>query len=147
MNRLLLTISFGILTIQISAQNISTRPDLAFQPGSVSSVQPTNAVVLKGIVRTSDGKPAAFVNVQLKDTKNGTMTNEFGEYFFYNIAEGKYMIVVSYVGLKTIQSEIEVKKGEISVYDFVLSENKNELEEIIVRTSYTINEKTLPLEK
>ena len=147
MNRLLLTISVGILTIQISAQNISTRPDLAFQPGSVSSVQPTNAVVLKGIVRTGDGKPAAFVNVQLKDTKNGTMTNEFGEYFFYNIAEGKYMIVVSYVGLKTIQSEIEVKKGEISVYDFVLSENKNELEEIIVRTSYTINEKTASIGK
>src|SRR4030095_1791164 len=124
MNRLLLIFCFGILTLQISAQNISTKPDLAFQPGTVSYTRSTSAVVLKGIVRTSDGKPAAFVNVQLKETKNGTMTNEFGEYFFYNLAEGKYTIVVSYVGLKTIQSEIEIKKGEILVYDCVLAENQ-----------------------
>jgi iron complex outermembrane receptor protein len=137
MIRLLFIICFGIITQQIFAQNISEKPALT----------PSIALVLKGIVRTSDGKPAAFVNVQLKESKNGTMTNEFGEYFFYNISEGKYTIVVSYVGLKTIQLEIEIRKGETSVYDFVLLENKNELEEIIVKASYTINEKTSSIGK
>jgi len=141
MVRLLFIFCLGNFGLQISAQNISAKTDLAFQPVNVTTKQPASAVVLRGVVRTSDGKPAAFVNVQLKETKNGTMTNEFGEYFFYNIPEGRYNIIISYVGLKTMQAEIEIKKGETTVYDFVLVENKTELEEIIVRASYTINEK------
>ena len=121
---------------------------VTFQPDHCNNyISSASAVALKGVVRTSDGKPAAFVNVQLKETKQGTMTNDFGEYFFYNIPEGRYNVIVSYVGLKTIQSEIEIKKGEIAVYDFVLIENKNELEEIIVKASYTINEKTSSIGK
>ena len=42
------------------------------------------------------------------------MTNDFGEYYFYNIPEGRYNVIVSFVGLKTIQSEIEIKKGEVA---------------------------------
>ena len=141
MIRLLIVLCFGILTIQISAQNISTSPSLITQTNAATYTAPTSALVLKGVVRTSDNKPAAFVNVQLRETKLGTMTNELGEYYFYNIAEGKYNVVVSFVGLKTIQSEIEIKKGEVVAYDFVLVENKNELEEIIVRASYTMNER------
>ena len=147
MTRLLLIPCLGILSVQISAQNSSPNPVITFQPVTYANTSPISAVALKGVVRTSDGKPAAFVNVQLKETKQGTMTNDFGEYFFYNIPEGKYTIVVSYVGLKTIQSEIEIKKAETSVYDFVLVENKNELEEIIIRASHTINEKTSSIGK
>jgi iron complex outermembrane receptor protein len=147
MTRLLFIFCFGIFALQISAQNISEKTIVTFQTGTLRPTAPSIALVLKGVVRTSDGKPAAFVNVQLKENKNGAITNEFGEYFFYNIPEGKYTIVVSYVGLKTIQSEIEIKKSETSVYDFVLLENKNELEEIIVRASYTINEKTSSIGK
>jgi iron complex outermembrane receptor protein len=87
------------------------------------------------------------VNIQLKETKQGTMTNEFGEYYFYNVPEGRYNLVVSFVGLKTIQSEIEIKKGEIASYDFVLIENKNELEEIIVKATFTINERSSSIGK
>ena len=141
MIRLLFIVSLGLLMIQTSAQNIETKPDITSQSKTALYQLPENALVLKGTVRTSDGKAAAFVNVQLKETKQGSMTNEFGEYFFYNIPEGKYNIIISFSGLKTVQSEIEIKKGETSVYDFVLTENKNELEEIIVKASYTINER------
>jgi len=141
MTRLLLILSFGILTTQIFAQNTSTGSSLTIQDDAPTYKPTASAVALKGVVRTSDGKPAAFVNVQLKETKQGTMTNEVGEYFFYNIPEGRYNVVVSYVGLKTIQAEIEIKKGEVATYDFVLIENKNELEEIIIKASYTINER------
>jgi iron complex outermembrane receptor protein len=141
MTRLLLILCLGILSVQISAQNSSANSTITFQPGTLANTSYVSAVALKGVVRTSDGKPAAFVNVQLKETKQGTMTSDFGEYYFYNVPEGRYNLIVSFVGLKTIQSEIEIKKAETSVYDFVLVENKNELEEIIVRASHTINEK------
>ena len=141
MTRLFLILCLGILSVQISAQNSSTNSTITFQPGTLVNTSSISAIALKGVVRTSDGKPAAFVNVQLKETKQGTMTNDFGEYYFYNIPEGRYNVIVSFVGLKTIQSEIEIKKGEVATYDFVLIENKNELEEIIVKATYTINER------
>ena len=75
------------------------------------------------------------------------MTNDFGEYYFYNVPEGRYNLIVSFVGLKTIQSEIEIKKGEVATYDFVLIENKNELEEIIVKATHTINERSSSIGK
>ncbi len=147
MNRLLLILCLGTFSVPISAQNSSINSAITFQPGIPANTPSGNAVALKGVVRTSDGKPAAFVNVQLKETKQGTMTNDFGEYYFYNVSEGKYTIVVSFVGLKTIQSEIEIKKGEVATYDFVLIENKNELEEIIVKASHTINERSSSIGK
>ena len=142
MTRLLLILCLGILSVHISAQNNPTNSSITFQPGAPGNRSSTSAVALKGVIRTSDGKPAAFVNVQLKETKQGTMTNDFGEYYFYNIPEGRYNIIISFVGLKTIQAEIEIKKGEVATYDFVLIENKNELEEIIIKATYTINERS-----
>ena len=147
MIRLLLISCFGILTIQTSSQDISSKTITPLQSNIPAHKPAENALVLKGIVRTSDNKPASFVNVQLKETKQGTMTNELGEYFFYNVPEGRYTIIVSFVGVKTIESEIEIKKGETAVYDFVLVENKNELEEIIVKASYTINERSSSIGK
>ena len=147
MNPLLLILCLGILSLKISAQNSSTNSAITFQPGNLGNTSSISAIALKGVVRTSDGKPAAFVNVQLKETKQGTMTNEFGEYYFYNVPEGRYNLIVSFVGLKTIQSEIEIKKGEVATYDFVLIENKNELEEIIVKATYTINERASSIGK
>jgi len=141
--KLLLTCALGILTTTIFAQNISTATT-TLQYNEPASI---GVPVIKGIIKTSDGKPASSVNVQVKETKQGTMTNELGEYFFYNLPEGKYNIIVSFVGLKTIQSEIEVKKGEISVYDFVLTENKNQLEEVIVRANYSVNDRSSSIGK
>ncbi|MBI1780193.1 MAG: carboxypeptidase-like regulatory domain-containing protein [Sphingobacteriales bacterium] len=112
MNKLLLTICFGIIAQQLTAQNPSTKIN-APQPGLAEKAQPGASVSIKGIVRTSDGKPAALVNVVLKETNNATITNELGEYFFYGLNEGKHTVIVSFVGLKTVQSEITVKKVKL----------------------------------
>ena len=148
MKRILFFVFYIVyLLVQTSAQSNDLKAVTNSGENANISTATANAVALKGVIRTSDGKPAGFVNVQIKETKQGTMTNESGEYFFYNIAEGKYNIIVSFVGLKTVQSEIEIKKGQTAVYDFVLVENRNELEEIIVRASYTINERSLSIGK
>ena len=82
---------------------------------------------LKGVVRTSDGKPAAQVNVQLKEIKKGTVSAEDGSYTLSNIPEGKYTLIVSFVGLQTVQKPVAVTNNETNNLDFTLAENENQL--------------------
>lgn len=101
------------------------------------------AAELRGTVKTSDGKPAAMVSVVLKELKKGFVTDERGGYYFKGISAGRYTLVVSYVGLETVESQIEVQQKGVSIADFTLQESRNELEEIVIAAGYTANERTL----
>ena len=57
--------------------------------------------IIRGHVQTSDGKPAAFVSVGLKNTSKGTMTNEDGNFRLTGVKPGTYTLRVSHVGLPT----------------------------------------------
>lgn len=98
---------------------------------------------LRGTVKTSDGKPASLVSVILKELKRGVITNENGAYSFRGIQEGRYTLSVSFVGLETVESQVVISRLHTQVYDFTLRENRNELEEIVISTGYTANEKTI----
>lgn len=102
-----------------------------------------NTGELRGNVKTSDGKPAAMVSVILKELKKGVITDEKGGYLFKGIREGRYTVIVSYVGLETLESQVEFKGRDTRLLDFVLMENRNELEEIIITAGYTSNEKRM----
>jgi iron complex outermembrane recepter protein len=138
MNRIILTLCLGIISLQVTAQHNLNSGN---QPQSPATANSLPAPALKGVVRTSDGKPAASVNVILKETHNGTTTSEAGEYFFYGVAEGKYTLLVSFAGLQTVETTVEVKKGETRAQDFVLVENKTQLEEIVINAAINNNEK------
>ena len=138
MNRIILTLCLGIISLQSTAQqNLHS----GNQSHTSAISNPLPAPALKGVVRTSDGKPAGTVNVILKETNTGTITNDAGEYFFYGVTEGKYTLLVSFAGLQTVETVVEVKKGETRAQDFVLVENKTQLEEIVINASLNNNEK------
>jgi iron complex outermembrane receptor protein len=86
------------------------------------------------------------VNVILKDTRFASVTNELGEYYFYNVPEGGYTVVVSFTGLKTVQKEFDLKKGDVKVFDFTLYENQYQLAEIIIK-AYNNNTKAAAIGK
>ena len=102
---------------------------------------------LRGKLQTSDGKPAEGVNVQLKEIKKGAITNADGSYTIYKIPAGKYTLVISYVGLQTIQRVVEVGNGQTVESDFVLQENEGELSEIVITSSRSLNEKPVSVGK
>ncbi len=102
---------------------------------------------LKGVVRTSDGKPAAHVYVQLKEIKRGTISDDNGSYTLSNIPSGQYTIIVSFVGLQTINKPVVVTNGETNNLDFSLVENETQLEEIIVTANRSINERVATIGK
>ncbi|MGC4021116.1 MAG: TonB-dependent receptor [Cyclobacteriaceae bacterium] len=91
---------------------------------------------LKGIVHTSDGQPAQDVNLVLKGSGKGATTNHLGEYAIVNIKPGKFTLVISFVGHKTLEHEVEVSSGvETIVPEIILNESAEQLAEIVIRGS------------
>jgi iron complex outermembrane recepter protein len=135
MNKAILTFCLFTASFSLAAQH---NPAI-HQPATTVSIP--DAITLKGIVHTSDGKPAELVTVVLKETGAGTVTNEAGEYFFYNLPEGKYTLSVSFTGLKTVETTVTIKKGVLTTQHIMLFENKIQLEEVVVKGAANTNEK------
>ncbi|MCD0488307.1 TonB-dependent receptor [Pedobacter sp. MC2016-14] len=92
---------------------------------------------IHGTVRTSDGGPAALVNITLTGTKKGTTVNSKGGYTLNNIKPGNYTLVASYTGLQTQSKQITVKVNETSTADFMLAENNEALQEVVIAKNKT----------
>jgi iron complex outermembrane receptor protein len=88
--------------------------------------------IIKGTVKTSDGKPAEMVSVALKGTTRGTLVNARGAYQLKNITPGNYTLTAQFVGLAPQSKQVSVTGGETQTIDFVLSENNTQLQEIVV---------------
>ncbi|MGV3508884.1 MAG: TonB-dependent receptor domain-containing protein [Sphingobacteriaceae bacterium] len=87
---------------------------------------------IKGTVKTSDGKPAEFVNIGIKGEK-GAIVDAKGNYQIRNIAPGTYTLVASYVGLGSQSRQVVVSANKTSVADFILNENNEQLKEVVVK--------------
>lgn len=81
---------------------------------------------VKGIVKDALG-PMAGVNVMVKGTTNGVMTDVDGKYELKDVNVGS-VIEFSFVGYKTV--EINVGTGEL--INVTLEEDQNLLEELVV---------------
>lgn len=89
-----------------------------------------------GTIKTSDGYPVELVNVGVRGTNLGSVTNKEGIFRISNIDPGTYYLVVSYVGKETKEVLIEVEPGEVTEIPTInLNESAKELEEIEVRST------------
>lgn len=80
----------------------------------------------------SDGKqPVSFATVMLKGTAHGAHTDSRGIYHITAPA-GRYSLVVSAVGYKTIEREVTVKAGLRQQIDFNIKEDAIQLAEVSV---------------
>lgn len=86
---------------------------------------------LKGKVTTVDGKPAEGVTINLKEGKVNTLSNYEGEYQL-RVKPGSYTVRVSAVGLSIQEKSITIIGGQTVTLDFVLNENSQQLQEVIV---------------
>ena len=88
---------------------------------------------IKGVTKTSDGAPAEFINVMLKGTSKGAVTDANGEFEITSIAPGDYVLIASFVGLVPIEQSLEVTAGHTTVVpEIIFHENTNQLKEIVI---------------
>lgn len=101
---------------------------------SVSFAQTGN---IDGSVKTSDGKPAELVTINIKGTGKTALTDKKGAYQLKNIKIGKYILTATFIGLAKQEQALEVKSGETVSVDFVLNENSDQLQEVIISSRNT----------
>lgn len=114
---------------------------------SVNLKAQTKSGSISGQVKTSDGKPAAFVSVGLKNSNKTTETNESGNFTFKNVPAGKYVVKISAVGVKAQEKEVLVSEGQSVDSDFSISESAAQLDEVSVNGYKTPNQKPVNLGK
>ncbi len=90
------------------------------------------AGIIKGKITTSDGKPAEFVDIILKGSGKGTVTDSTGNYQLQKVNYGVYTVEASITGLITQSKKAELKENGIAVIDFVLEENVSQLQTVLV---------------
>lgn len=100
---------------------------------SGAHAQQTSRTHVRGSVVTSDGKPGAFVTVQIKNSKFGTVTDENGEYQLKNVPAGKHVVVVSIIGFEPAELDIETDEDKtLNVETIRLKEDAKTLQEVTV---------------
>jgi iron complex outermembrane receptor protein len=87
---------------------------------------------IRGVIRTSDGKPAAFVSVGIPKSGKGANTAEDGSFQISGVEPGTYELQVSYVGLQPQRQTVTVAAGQATRADFSLSESSAQLNEVVV---------------
>ncbi len=103
--------------------------------------------IIKGKITAKDGENVQFVNITVKDSKLGAITNEDGEYVIKNLKAGVYTLVVKFVGMKTQERTVEVRNDNVVIADFYLQESTNELSEVTVSGVQSANERTVTIGK
>ncbi|MDB5249414.1 MAG: TonB-dependent receptor [Segetibacter sp.] len=102
---------------------------------------------VKGHLLTIDNKPAAEVGVTIEGLNRYTVTTENGDFVFRNVRSGNHTLVVTMAGLQTLQKEITVITGETLDLNYTLQENFKKLQEVIVTSHKSINEKPVSVGK
>ncbi|WP_205687094.1 SusC/RagA family TonB-linked outer membrane protein [Chitinophaga rhizosphaerae] len=86
---------------------------------------------IRGIVRTSDGRPLPFATVQIAGTSQGTVADEEGRYSIGGLKAGTYKLNASAIGHKAQTVTVTVTDG-FTVADFTMDANDSQLSEVVV---------------
>jgi iron complex outermembrane receptor protein len=113
---------------------------------STASAQ-TNKGNISGLIRGSDGKPAADVNIMLKNSDKGTLTEENGTFHLKNIEQGSYVIRIAGMGIVAEEHSITVSSGQTLHLEYSISANASKLNEVRVKGYKTPNQKPVKLGK
>lgn len=102
---------------------------------------------ISGIITTSDGKPAEFVNVGLVGTSIGTNSNDSGRFELRNIKPGTYTLLVSFTGIQPTEKSVTVTAGDNSEINVTLSESSAMLAEVVILANKSVNETPVAIGK
>ncbi len=83
-----------------------------------------------GTVKDEEGKPIIYANVYLKDTFDGTSSDDKGSFAFETYETGIQTLIVSFIGYESFNQEININK-QITL-DIVLKELITRANEVVI---------------
>ncbi len=102
---------------------------------------------IKGQVVDKDGNPLPGASVTIKGTTRGTSTDLSGNFTLLDVKEGKYTLVVNYLGFAPFESDVEAKAGTTINRNFTLTTLSKTLQGVIVSSSREGQAKALNQQK
>ncbi|KUJ61855.1 ferrichrome-iron receptor [Flavobacteriaceae bacterium CRH] len=93
---------------------------------------------IKGIITTSEGDAAAGVNIILKGSKYGTITNDDGSFELNRVRANTYTLQISLTGYETTEQEVIVAEGETATINLQLKVSNKELHEVVINSKKSI---------
>lgn len=111
------TVDIQEKTLAEALKEILNQADLEFSnAGSQIILKTKNAkskkYTLSGYLKDKKtGEDLIGASIYVKELKNGTNTNAYG-YYSLTLDEGKYNIVISYIGYKNYETEIDLKSNQ-----------------------------------
>jgi len=87
---------------------------------------------ITGSITTSDGDAAAGVNIILKNTKYGTVSNDDGTFDFNRVKANSYTLQISLTGYETLETEVTVTENETTTLNLQLKVSNKELKEVVI---------------
>jgi Fe(3+) dicitrate transport protein len=94
---------------------------------------------LKGVLKDSTGSPLESATILIRETGDGTTSDAKGHYQIDNIAPGKYTLLVNMVGYKRAELQTVIKSNETAVVNIQLNSNVNQLKELTVMGTASVN--------
>ena len=95
-----------------------------------------------GHVINSDNEHIPYINISIKNTTVGTVTDATGHYSFKNLKEGTYTLVVSGVGYKSEEKTVTVIKNKTQEINFSVKEDVLNLNEVVVTSNRSSQSRT-----
>jgi iron complex outermembrane receptor protein len=97
----------------------------------------TDANVFGHIVSSRNGEHIPFINVLIKDSRIGTITDATGHYILTNIPEGTHTLVVTGIGFETKTVEFTIKPKQTLEIDVEIEPAGINLDAIVITSSPT----------
>ena len=92
----------------------------------------TDANINGHVINKISKEHIPFINVSIKGTTIGTVTDATGHYYLRNLPVGEYTIVVSGVGYKTIEQQIKLFAGKTIEINFEIEEAPIQLDDVVI---------------
>jgi len=102
------------------------------------AVSSTGTATIRGTVTdTETGKPLPLVNITIEGTSRGAGADSMGRFVIVNVPPGRYKIVASSIGYRTIIKEIVIVPAQTVTVDFKLQESPLELKGVVITGTRT----------
>lgn len=90
---------------------------------------------ISGEVKDKSGNAVIGANVSLQGTTKGALTDASGKFTIAGVAPGKYTLVMSFIGYKTVRQEVEVGSSPVTV-SISTEEDLLSLDEVVVTGAF-----------
>ncbi|REG89656.1 TonB-dependent receptor [Winogradskyella sediminis] len=100
---------------------------------------------ISGTVKDTSGNPIMGVNVIIKGSTSGTVSDFDGNFNFTTDLSGEQTLQVSYIGFETFEQQINCDESTLTI-DVILTEGGSALDEVLLTaTSTTRSQKETPM--